>query len=340
MIRGGLQLFERFPLLGIIHRFHADEHKASNTRRSMLIAAASALIIYLMFSSVLLITAVPEARADELSDTKSELDLQLARLDELTAKVDSLQSEIDGKAASAMDLEDDINKKRELVGEMTVFFYKNPTASLVEYLLSSEDMGQMVARAELLFDYTDDIARQAAQEQRMCDELQAEIDSVSAQKDEQATALEELESIVTELEAKKERLEEEQRVKLTAGQTFTTDFSSGEWRTCTASAYGGYGDASIADNQCTATGAAVTESSMGVAVPMGMSGYRSLFGKKVEISYNGKSVIATVNDCGGMHGGGPGGERELDLQPGVFKALGGADNCNEWGLRAVKWRVL
>lgn len=41
-----------------------------------------------------------------------------------------------------------------------------------------------------------------------------------------------------------------------------------------------------------------------------------------------------------MYGGGPGGERELDLQPGAFKALGGVDNCNAWGLRAVKWRVL
>lgn len=49
---------------------------------------------------------------------------------------------------------------------------------------------------------------------------------------------------------------------------------------------------------------------MGVAVPMSMPGYRSYLGRQVEISCGGKSVIATVNDCGGMGGG----SRVLDLR--------------------------
>ena len=109
-----------------------------------------------------------------------------------------------------------------------------------------------------------------------------------------------------------------------------TDWSSG-----VASAYGGYGDAPIIDNQITATGDAVTESSMGVAIPMAWSNFRSYYGKKVVIEYNGKYVTATVNDCGGMANG----ARHLDLQPGVFKAFG-YDNCNDWGLRTVRYKIL
>jgi hypothetical protein len=74
---------------------------------------------------------------------------------------------------------------------------------------------------------------------------------------------------------------------------------------------------------------------MGVAVPMAWPNFRSYFGHQVEIVYGDKTVIATVNDCGGMGGG----SRHLDLQPGVFKAFGFGD-CYDWGLRTVKYRFL
>ena len=85
----------------------------------------------------------------------------------------------------------------------------------------------------------------------------------------------------------------------------------------------------------TATGAIVSESSMGVAVPMSMPNYRSYFGRSVEISYGGRTVVAVVNDCGGLGGG----SRVLDLQPGVWKALG-ASSCFDWGMRTVSYRFL
>jgi hypothetical protein len=74
---------------------------------------------------------------------------------------------------------------------------------------------------------------------------------------------------------------------------------------------------------------------MGVAVPMTMPNYRSYFGRTVEITYNGVTVYATVNDCGYMGAG----SRVLDLQPGVFKALG-YSSCQDWGLRRVTYRFL
>ena len=80
------------------------------------------------------------------------------------------------------------------------------------------------------------------------------------------------------------------------------------WKSGVASYYG-IGDGFMGGT--TASGAIVTESSMGVAmlnVPLGTY---------VEISYGGKSVIAVVNDRGPyVHG------RVIDMQPAVARALG------------------
>ena len=108
------------------------------------------------------------------------------------------------------------------------------------------------------------------------------------------------------------------------------------WKVGTASAYGAAaGDAYIADNLITATGEAVTANSMGVAIPMAWSNFRSYYGKTVIIEYKGKVVTAKINDCGGMGNG----SRALDLQPGVIKAFG-FTSCNDWGLRQVKYKIL
>lgn len=121
-----------------------------------------------------------------------------------------------------------------------------------------------------------------------------------------------------------------------------TDSSSGSssssdegWLSGTASAYGGKTDPSTPNPGTTATGAVCDDNSMGVAIPKSMKNYRSYFGRTVEIKYGGKTVYATVNDCGSMGGG----SRVLDLQPGVWKAFG-FSSCKGWGLRTVKYRFL
>lgn len=115
----------------------------------------------------------------------------------------------------------------------------------------------------------------------------------------------------------------------------TSDDSTAGWKTGIASAYGGSSDPSTPNPGTTATGARCDDNSMGVAVPMSLPGYRSLFGHTVEIKYGGKTVLATINDCGGMGNG----SRALDLQPGVFKSFG-ASTCQAWGLRTVSYRIL
>lgn len=107
------------------------------------------------------------------------------------------------------------------------------------------------------------------------------------------------------------------------------------WSEGVASAYGGYSDASVAANARTATGDPVTETTMGVAVPMAWDNFRQYYGHTVLISYGGKTVSAVINDCGNMGGG----ARSLDLQPGVFRAFG-FTNCYDWGLKTVKYKIL
>ena len=191
--------------------------------------------------------------------------------------------------------------------------------------------------------YGDALAEQQDEQER----LESEYAEIVAAKDGQERKLDNLKSKKAELDGKVARLKREksdaamkavaaaESVSSAAAATAKA-FDSGDtsgWLSGTASAYGGSSDPGCGTR--TATGATVSDWSMGVAVPMSMPGYRSYLGRQVEISYGGKSVIATVNDCGGMGGGG----RVLDLQPGVFKALG-ASTCNGWGLRTVKYRFL
>ena len=98
--------------------------------------------------------------------------------------------------------------------------------------------------------------------------------------------------------------------------------STSSWKSGVASYYG-IGDGFMGGT--TASGAIVTESSMGVAmlnVPLGTY---------VEISYGGRSVIAVVNDRGPyVHG------RVIDMQPAVARALG----FLSVGVGAVQYRFL
>lgn len=103
--------------------------------------------------------------------------------------------------------------------------------------------------------------------------------------------------------------------------------SGAGWQTGWATAYNVVGT--------TANGSQCGPGTMGVAVPMSWPNYRSYFGKKVEISYGGVTVLAVINDCGYMGGG----ITSLDLQPGVYAKLG-YPTAEDWGRRKVSYRIL
>lgn len=113
------------------------------------------------------------------------------------------------------------------------------------------------------------------------------------------------------------------------------DVNDGTWMSGPATAYNitsnddGFGNFGV---DITASGIALTSSSVTVAVPASKS---YLLGSIVEICYDGKVVIATVTDTGGFESYG----RVLDLAPGVYKAFGCA-TPEDWGVRNISYRFI
>lgn len=81
----------------------------------------------------------------------------------------------------------------------------------------------------------------------------------------------------------------------------------------------------------TASGEYLSSTAYTVAVPI--SKYKTYAGKHVEISYNGITIVATCNDCGGFEKYG----RVLDLSPGIIKTLG-FNTANSWGVQTISYR--
>lgn len=288
------------------------------------------------------------ASADELDDTIREAESLAGEIEKIDGELDASKariSELNGKIAAGQERQ---GKLREYLARHVKATYKTGApVNLLALALSSDSISQfaeMARYAQSISDmYGDALAKQEDEQER----LESEYAEITAAKDGQERKLDDLKSKKAELDGKVARIKKEKSdaaMKAVAAAESASSaaaatakaFDSGDtsgWLSGTASAYGGSSDPGCGTR--TATGAAVSDWSMGVAVPMSMPGYRSYLGRQVEISYGGKSVIATVNDCGGMGGG----SRVLDLQPGVFKALG-ASTCNGWGLRTVKYRFL
>lgn len=278
----------------------------------------------------------------------------LRRSDEAAAegRAGAAQAEIDRLAQDIAERQEGAARRERALASMMREGYKgNIPLSLKSVLLSAENPGDAVAGmryADMMRERLSTLTRQIKHDES---ELRQAYDDVSALKDEQealsqsmheqAEAAEgragEMQRQLDEDEAKRKAEAEAAAAAASSGTvapTFETGSTDG-WRTGVASAYGGWSDPSTGAVSGTATGDVCDDWSMGVAVPMAWPDYRSYFGRQVEISYDGQSVVATVNDCGYMGGG----SRSLDLQPGVFKAFGFSD-CDSWGLRTVSYRFL
>lgn len=323
---------------------NASSKSPSVAKRVERLAAAALIASAVSFP---FITSPLTAHADELSDAKSKLSGVQNELKDKTRSISELHDEIDSLSKQINDNAEQIVEKQELIARymddktnLAVIMYKTGNnGALVNAIVGSETISELSDKldaANQLFEHADDLQRTLEQER---DELEQKTSKLSAMVDEKKSMTESLNADKESLESEASELSDDIKKKSSTsssenGQPFKTSDSC-DWKTGVASGYGGHGDASIADNQRTATGAAVTETSMGVAIPMAWGNTSKYYGKKVEISYNGRSVIATINDCGGMGGG----SRSLDLQPGVFKAFGFSD-CNSWGLRTVKYRFI
>lgn len=344
--------------------------------------------------------AVREAHADELSDAQAVLFQASAELDSLNKEYDALQAQLSGldsqineTTQKVQDAQQKMLEGRETLSGSILSQYKGDgSLSLVNIVLSSEDISEFTKNLTYYSSIQEDQAQKVAEQEQLRDTFSSALGELDTQRDEQQKLIDEAEQkksqaekVVSDASAKVSSIKEEQaQAQLAALQAQAAEMQKKEegkqqaasnasqpnsnwntntdrnpsantnsssnsnnssnsnsgsvsagWRTGVASAYGGSSDASTPNPGTTATGAICNDSSMGVAVPMSWPNYRSYLGRAVEIKYGGKTVIATVNDCGSMGGG----SRALDLQPGVFKAFG-FSTCQAWGVRTVSYRFL
>lgn len=346
--------------------------------------------------------AVREAHADELSDAQATLSQASAELDSLNKEYDALQAQLSGldsqiseTTQKVQDAQRKMLEGRETLSDSILSQYKGDgSLSLVNIVLSSEDISEFTKNLTYYSSIQEDQAQKVAEQEQLRDTFSSALNELDTQRDEQQKLIDEAEQkksqaekVVSDASAKVSSIKEEQaQAQLAALQAQAAEMQKKEeakqqassnasqpnsnwntntdrnpsantnsssnsnssnssnsnsgsvsagWKTGAASAYGGSSDASTPNPGTTATGAICNDSSMGVAVPMSWPNYRSYLGRAVEIKYGGKTVIATVNDCGYMGGG----SRALDLQPGVFKAFG-FSTCQAWGVRTVSYRFL
>lgn len=289
--------------------------------------------------------------ADDLAVTTDSLEAKRGERDDAEASLAQVQSDID---ALATDIAVRQDAYRGTARELAATLRSNYKCSVVSpspalgAVMSSGSIDELVARMQYAESMASHLSGMTNRMRELSAGLEQRYAEVSAKKDEQVALIGQLDEEIPRLESQVDELQsrlDEERAERAASatkaaesrsvaETFATGDTDG-WRTGIASAYGGWSDPSTGAVSPTATGAVCDDWSMGVAVPMAWPDYRSYLNRQVEISYNGQSVIATVNDCGYMGGG----SRSLDLQPGVFKAFGFSD-CDSWGLRTVSYRFL
>ncbi len=357
-----------------------------------------------------LCVAPVQARADELAEAWTEMDVRLTELSVLTASLEEAQTSVDENQAALEKVAGEIAQSQEdlasiqkRLGTVAELMYKTDDVNILTIVTTSQNLDELFTRLAQLEAVAGQAAALAEEEKQTQGVLKAAYAEVNQRKDEATKAQADLErtkealdASIADLETHIAELEEKAAAEAAAqaaleaaraaaaeaeaaataaatvsnpqasteevgeglahdagqeavqedaspaeqpteepapAQTYESGDTSG-WSTGIASAYGGSSDASTPNPGTTATGAVCDDYSMGVAVPLAW-GPAPYYGRMVEISYNGMTVVATVNDCGGMGGG----SRHLDLQPGVFKAFG-FSTCQEWGLREVQYRFL
>lgn len=293
--------------------------------------------------------AYPDTASD-LASSEGTLEAKRGELEVSQAEVSRLQAEIDARSAKIAQKQAEYRNVAMNLSLAVRNNYKSMCSTLspsIDAVMSAQSVDELVSRLQYAEAVTSRLSDMTNDAKSLSADLEREYAEISSKKDQQAQMVDalngEIAQIESDVESLKVQLSQERAATSrpsssgsgrSAASTFATESTDG-WRTGVASAYGGWSDPSTGAVCGTATGAVCDDWSMGVAVPMAWPDYRSYFNRSVEISYNGQSVIATVNDCGYMGAG----SRALDLQPGVFKAFG-FSTCDEWGLRTVSYRFL
>ena len=315
------------------------------------------------------------AKTDELSMLVADIADEKEAASKLDAKMDKVLGQLKEKQVAYAQLQNDAADLATLMykdnEDFNIFVLIDESDSLEEFLWRWEMREQVLASSSAMLDALhqaqDELNESYEKISKASDEKHALVKDLKAKR-------KNLDKLIEELKEREAHLDAEQKAALAqaaaknhkVAETFETDFGEGDasgttdgadgaddsgaedydptagpapadengWRTGIASAYGGKSDSSTPNPGTTATGTRCDDWSVGVAVPLSW-GPQQYYGRYVEISYGGRSIIAPIVDCGDMDGG----RRALDLQPGVFKAFG-ANKCSDWGLHEVKYRFV
>ncbi|WP_251211983.1 coiled-coil domain-containing protein [Adlercreutzia murintestinalis] len=315
-----------------------------------------------------------------LNEAQQRLDQISTEYEALSAEINEMQTQIDELAVQVLDAQQAMMEGRAALGSTVLYEYRGGSIStILGVLMGSTDIAELTRNVGYVNQIMDHQAEEINTQKELKEQFTKVSDQLTAQKDEQDEKLEELatkreeatavvEEASVKVEADNARIEQmrkqadqfiwggvkeepqpepEQKPASSSSSSSNNGGGGGGssaapgdlsgFRSVVASAYGGSSDPSTGAVATTATGAICNDSSMGVAIPLSWSNRASYYGKTVEIVYNGRLVYATINDCGNMDKYGC----ELDLQPGVWKALDpSCTTCNQWGHRNVKYRVL
>ena len=311
--------------------------------------------------------------ANEYNDIQKRIAEVESSIDSTTVKAEAAQAEmLEGQKELGKVLVSSYKNEATsslvnvfLASDSMESFIRNVTYYSALEQQKAEQIAEQKKRTEQFTSVLDELDQKKAEQEQLAAQAQEkkeQAEQIVASASAKVSSIESERARIEALQKQANALQAQQRPQASISQNWNTTVSQGSssssssnstnnnaaapggdvsapagsgWHTGIASAYGGSSDKNTPNPGTTATGAICNDTSMGVAVPMAWSNYRSYLGRKVEIKYNGRTVIATVNDCGTMGGG----SRSLDLQPGVFKAFG-FTTCQEWGLRTVSYRFL
>ena len=325
------------------------------------IAAWIAAFVLLFSCGALTFGLTPDAAyADEIDDVRAQIDEEFARIGSLNDEISAAEERIKLIETQMKETLDAIDAKqqeyaklRRHMCDMAVELYKDHISYSPLMILESNDtLNDVLWRLDMRERVLERYNTAIHDAQDASEQLKQDYEDVSKSRDEQREVIkemnakiEEVNGTIDELRKQEKKLGVKEQAKIAQAsaeaQELAATFETGsmgddtlEWKTGLASAYGGSSDDITPQEELTATGTVCDDWSIGVAVPLAW-GPSAYYGKYVEISYEGQSIVAPVVDCGNMDNG----NRALDLQPGVFKAFGCA-TCDDWGVREVQYRFI
>lgn len=311
-----------------------------------------------------------------LAEAENKLASLSSECKQLESEIEEMQVKVNELADQTLAAQNAMFAGRESLGEAMQYEYRNNSIeAMLGVIFGSSDWTQFTKGVDYISSIMDSQAAEVEKQKQLKAELEEVSTELTKQKDEQETKLGELEQkrdeaqqvveqVSEEVAANTEKLEQLKAQAAAISKTTqsapsgggdtkppTTINSGGPSNTGNTGTNGGwvaplstswnsgYATAYDLPGNLTASGIRYTNDFMGVAIDIHTPGYRDLVNshRSIQISYNGRTVVAQIIDGGGFAKYGT----SLDLMHAVYTALDpGATSAKYWGKHTVSYRLL